>query len=124
MRPVEYCNATRYNSIMIFVRRLIWDTWNVTHIARHNVTPDEVEQVCHGSPMAYEGYEGYEGRIMLIGPTATGRMLGVVLAPEAAGVYYSVTARPASRKECRKYQEDRGDERNDENYAGKEQHHT
>jgi hypothetical protein len=33
---------------MIFIRRLIWDAWNVAHIARHAVVPEEVEQVCHG----------------------------------------------------------------------------
>ena len=33
---------------MIVIRRLIWDSWNITHIARHDVTPDEVEDVCHG----------------------------------------------------------------------------
>ncbi len=34
---------------MIVIRRLIWDSWNVAYIARHEVTSDEVEEVCHGS---------------------------------------------------------------------------
>jgi hypothetical protein len=29
---------------MLFVRRLIWDTWNIAHIARHDVIPEEVEE--------------------------------------------------------------------------------
>ncbi len=28
---------------MIVIRRLIWNSWNIEHIARHDVTPDEVE---------------------------------------------------------------------------------
>ena len=86
---------------MILIRRLICDSWNVDHIARHRVTPDEVEEVCHGTPLVQRSYKG---RIVLLGPTATGRLLAVILAPEGRGVYYPVTARPASRKERALYQ--------------------
>jgi len=34
---------------MIAIRRLRWDAWNIAHIARHAVAPEEVEQVCHGN---------------------------------------------------------------------------
>ena len=57
----------------------MWDTWNVAHIARHQVTPEEVEEVCRG---AYIVREGYKGRVMLIGPTRNSRMLAVILDPE------------------------------------------
>ena len=92
-----------YNRDVIFIRGLTWDVWNVAHIARHDVTPDEVEEVCNGSPVAGRGYGG---RILLVGPSRSGRMLAVVLAPEGNGIYYTITARPASRKERRKYQEE------------------
>ncbi len=88
---------------MTYVRRLIWDTWNVAHIARHAVSPEEVEQVCQGNPV-FE--RGYAGRLRLVGPTRTGRMLGVILAPRGRGVFYPVTARPASRQERRRYGEE------------------
>jgi uncharacterized protein len=87
---------------MAFVRRLIWDAWNVAHIARHQVTPEEVEQTCHGAP---ETLTGKKGRLLLIGPTTAGRMIAAVLEPLGRGVFYPVTARPASRKERRYYQE-------------------
>lgn len=61
---------------MITIRRLIWDDWNIAHIARHDVTPDEVEEVCHGDPMTSQTYKR---RIRVIGPTETGRMLTVIL---------------------------------------------
>jgi len=91
---------------MLSIRSLIWDNWNVPHIAHHNVVPDEVEEVCFGM---YALREGYKGRIMIIGPTKAERMLVVVLDPkEEEGVYYVVTARPADRKERRIYQEEIG----------------
>jgi uncharacterized protein len=91
---------------MLFVRRLIWDTWNIAHIARHDVIPDEVEDVCHGQPVTSETYKG---RIRVVGPTRSHRMLTVILAPtDEPGVYYPVTARPADRKERRSYEQQRG----------------
>ena len=93
---------------MIFVRRLIWDPWNVAHIARHQVTPEEVEQVCHGDPLVQVGKVG---RTLAFGPTHSGRMLTVVLDSEPAeGFYYPVTARPASRRERAIYTLERGGE--------------
>lgn len=92
---------------MISVHVLLWNPGNVAHIGRHNVAPEEVEQVCHG-PFVVR--EAYSGRLMIIGPTLEQRMLTVVLDPEPGrgGVYYPVTARPASRKDRRHYREERG----------------
>ena len=85
---------------------LIWDPWNVAHNARHEVTPDEVEEVCHDDPMTSATYEG---RLRVIGQTLAGRMLTVILAPRNGdGTYYTVTARSASRKERRFYSESQG----------------
>lgn len=85
---------------MIFIRRLIWDSWNTAHIARHDVAPEEAESVCHGDPLVQQGKKG---RLLVIGPTAVGRMLTVVVDPEGDDVYYPVTARPASRRERAMY---------------------
>ena len=92
---------------MIYIRLLIWDTWNVAHIARHQVFPEEVEEVCKGGSVVREGYRG---RIVLIGPAEAGRMLAIVLEGVGDDVYYVVTARPADRKERRVYQEEKGSE--------------
>jgi uncharacterized DUF497 family protein len=90
---------------MLSVRHLIWDTWNVAHIARHRVTPEEVEEVCHGQPITSQTYKG---RLLVVGPTRRRRLLTVILAPTVdAGVYYPVTARPADRKERRRYEQQR-----------------
>ena len=93
---------------MVYVRWLIWDAWNMAHIALHGVAPEEVEEACHGEHITDETYKG---RIRLIGTTAAGRMLTVILAPqEEQGVYYVITARDAGRKERRRYRERRGGE--------------
>lgn len=87
---------------MLFIRRLIWDAWNVGHITRHKVSPEEVEDVCHGESVTSQTYKG---RLRVVGPTAGGRMLTVILAPLNRGVSYPVTARPASAKERERYNE-------------------
>jgi hypothetical protein len=51
---------------MIDIARLIWDDGNVAHIARHNVTPQEVEEACHDKPIKRAGYKK---RIIFIGVT-------------------------------------------------------
>jgi uncharacterized protein len=90
---------------MIYIRRLIWDDWNVGHIARHQVTPDVVEEVCRGAPVISETYRD---RLRVVGPIQGGRVFTVILEPQQEeGVYYVVTARPADRRERRNYQEQR-----------------
>mgnify|MGYP003395305021 CR=1 FL=1 len=93
---------------MLFVSRIIWDDWNVAHIARHDVVPEEVEQVCHGKCAVSETYKG---GLRGVGPTAVGRMLTVILDPENdKGAYYPITARVADRKERKNYSDEVGGE--------------
>jgi uncharacterized DUF497 family protein len=89
---------------MLLISRLLWGSWNVAHIARHEVVPAEVEEVCHGEPLAEQGKKGH---IRLVGPTFQGRVLAIILEREEESSYYMVTARPASRKERRRHQQER-----------------
>lgn len=93
---------------MLVIRRLVWDEWNVAHIARHKVIPNEVEEVCHTDPVIQQGKKG---RSLVFGPTKTGRMLTVVLDPEGEEVYYPVTARPVSKRERAIYAEEKAGEK-------------
>lgn len=96
----------RYNVRMIRVDRLIWDEGNIAHIARHEVTQAEVEEVCHNNPTQLTGHSG---RIMLVGPTNTGRAVSVVLEPEVGKyTWYPVTARSADKKERQFYRLQKG----------------
>ncbi len=101
--------AIQYNALqMIIITRLIWDDWNVNHIALHGVTQIDVEEVCRGNFLTRQTYHG---RLMVIGPNASGNLLSVILAPEGNGQYYVVTARPAAKKERRIYRQTKGDSR-------------
>src|SRR5262245_53142328 len=99
--------ALLYCASMVEIHRLIWDPWNVGHIARHQVTLREVEEVCHPKPLVQQGNIG---RIALVGPTVAGRMLAVILDPQGDGAFYVVTAHPASRKDRALYSREKGDE--------------
>lgn len=93
---------------MVYIRRLVWENGpdgNIEHIARHHVTPEEVEEVCHGQFIVGEAYGG---RFLIIGPTLSGRMLGIILGPirRKKGIYYTVTARPAKKKEIQRYDDE------------------
>lgn len=91
---------------MVTINKLIWDEWNVSHIARHSVKPNEVEEICYGDPLVQQGNKG---RIVLIGPTISGQIIEVVLDPEPnEGVYYVVTAHVASKKDRILYQKTKG----------------
>jgi len=86
---------------MLDIHRLVWDDWKIRHVARNDVQPEQVEEVCNGRPLASETYAG---RIRAVGPTTAGLMLTVMLAPaDEGGVYFVVTARSITRGEWRLY---------------------
>lgn len=99
----------RYNIFVILIEKLIWDAWNISHIARHNVIPDEVEEVCHDLPLVLRGQT--KSRLVLIGPTDTGRVLGIILESKGRGNYYPVTAYDASVSDIALYNRLRGGEK-------------
>jgi len=93
------------------IRSLIWDDWNVPHIARHDVTPEEVEAACKANPMPYR--ESYKNRVMFLGETPAGRVIAIVLGPvpnAQPGTWYPFSARTAHRTERRGYQQWKGDQ--------------
>ena len=81
---------------------LIWDEWNLEHIARHGVTRDEAMEVCGGRFIVLRCYAG---RFIVVGQSADGRAMSIVIEPEDEWKYYVVTARSSSRSERRAYRE-------------------
>jgi uncharacterized DUF497 family protein len=75
-----------------------WDDGNTTHVARHNVKPDEAEQVVLGAslPLKTEERSGEE-RHTELGETSAGRLLVVVWTWRRRKIRV-VTAFPADRK--------------------------
>ena len=90
--------------------RLYWDDWNVEHIGKHRVLATEVEEVASGSPVFFDSYKN---RLLMIGPTAAGRMLTVVIGevPHQPGDYYVFSARSCTRRELRSFDQMRGGEK-------------
>ncbi|MHB8294855.1 MAG: BrnT family toxin [Acidimicrobiales bacterium] len=89
------------------VVELLWDQHNEAHIARHAVTPTEVEDVVFGSATRWEVQTSHRRpRLVALGPTGNGRLLFVVCEmPAATGTSVCVTARPATTREQRFYKE-------------------
>lgn len=85
------------NEIKIIITQLIWDDWNIDHIARHDVAPEEVE-LSFSDPDAIF-LQAKQGRVMILG-RANKRLITTVLnAQEIRGLYYVITARDMSKKE-------------------------
>lgn len=102
-----------YITSMLFIRKLIWDRWNTNHIAKHNITPEEVEGICHNSPLIFQGQQ--KGRLVLIGVTEENRMLSVVLEAKRRGKYYPITAYEPDPSDKKLYARLKGGEDNEEN---------
>jgi hypothetical protein len=90
------------------IRKLIWDYRNIRHIARHNVDPDEVEEVVFGNALPKRGQKGKT--IVLIGETSEGRLLEVPLHNRGEGRYYPITAHDAGHEAKVVYTRERGGE--------------
>jgi uncharacterized protein len=88
---------------MELITTLVWNEANTAHIARHNVTKEEVEQVCYGRFVARETYNN---RYLIVGLTQARRMIAVVLSFRTTETYFVVTARSASKPERRWYQDE------------------
>lgn len=102
-----------YSRCVILIRKLIWDSWNVNHIARHHVVPDEVETLCHGLPVVLRGQQ--KSRLVLIGQTEEKRILGVVLEARGNGKYYPITAYDADSHDTLLFRKLRGGENDETN---------
>lgn len=84
----------------MLIKNLIWDEWNIDHITRHNVRPEEVEQVCKERHLANK-WKNKTYRV--IGKTANGRYLTIFLGPRNNKSYYPITARDSTLREKREY---------------------
>jgi len=86
------------------IERLIWPKDRIEHIARHDVTREEVEQVCFGEPWVLRGKShGRNPVYYVLGQTEAGRHLFCVVIGFPDGNGYPVTARDMTVKEKRRY---------------------
>ena len=86
------------------IRKLIWPDDRIEHIAQHNVTPEEVEEVCFNRPLIQRAKsEGENPVYYILGQTASGRYLFCVVIRFPNGKGYPVTARPMTQNEQRRF---------------------
>lgn len=75
----------------------LWDAGNIDHIALHDISPEEAEQVLENDPIDFPGYiRNGEERINHLGETDAGRILTVVITRRGKSIRV-VTAHPADR---------------------------
>lgn len=96
---------------MIVIKGLDWDdaddpNGNVKHIARHDVTPREVEEVLQSAPVFHRvEADGQNPYFEVIGHTATGRLLeiwGIYYQSEPKGKMWHTATAMDARTEARK----------------------
>jgi hypothetical protein len=78
-----------------------WDEASEAHVARHSVTPDEVEDVLFCRPRLVQA--GPHDTTYVMGTTFAGRYLFVVIAAAGRGGVYVVTAREMTEAERRRF---------------------
>ena len=86
------------------IGEFVWAEDRIDHIARHNVTPKEVEEVCFSRSLVLRAKsEGENPVYYVLGQTLSGRYLFCVVIqfPDSKG--YPVTARPMTKKEKRRF---------------------
>jgi hypothetical protein len=93
LRPLPY---------PLTVSRLVWDEWNIDHIARHRLTVKQVEEVISGP---YRIAEGHSDRWIILGRTGKWRSTFVVIEVYLyeEGKYYVRTAYYPDARQIRKY---------------------
>lgn len=85
------------------IREFEWDDHNIDHIARHRVSPDEVEDVAFDDdPWVRKGRKGTR---YMLGHTIAGRYLFVVYILKNKGVARVITAMDMDEKTRKLYRE-------------------
>ena len=88
------------------IHEIIWPVDRIDHIAAHDVSPQEFEDVCFGYPLVLRSKAlGANPVYHVLGQTIEGRYLLciVILFPDGKG--FPVTARSMTPKEERRYRE-------------------
>jgi hypothetical protein len=85
----------------MYINKLEWDDYRIEHIAKHDVEPYEVWEVCKDT--SHLARREGKNRYRVYGQTAEGRYLFVVLEHIQGGIYKPITARDMTDGEKRNY---------------------
>lgn len=88
------------------IHEFVWREDRIDHIARHGVTPAEVEEACFGKALIQRAKsEGENPVYYVLAQTAAGRYLFCVIIHFPDGKGYPVTAREMTDKEKRRFRQ-------------------
>lgn len=85
----------------MYISKLEWDDYRVKHIAKHDVEPHEVWEVCNDN--SHLARRQGRNRYLVYGQTLDGRHLFVVLEQIEWSVYKPITARNMTDREKRNF---------------------
>ncbi len=87
------------------ISQILWDEESVYHIAKHGISPIEVEEaIFEGNPLILKSRDG---RYIVLSRALSGRYMTIVVAFKLKGRVKMITARDMDEKE-RKYYQRRG----------------
>jgi uncharacterized protein len=88
------------------IHAFVWPDDRIEHIARHGVTPEEVEQACFGRALVQRAKSQGENPVYyVLGRTDASRYLFCVVIRFPDGNGYPVTAREMTDKEKRRFRQ-------------------
>jgi len=87
----------------VAVGEIAWTEETEAHIARHGITPGEVEEAIYTRPRLVA--PGREGTRLVFAETSAGRYLFVVVGQAVDGRDFVVTARDMTAAEKRRFRE-------------------
>jgi hypothetical protein len=93
--------APRRGTLEAVFGEILWTLESEIHIARHSVTPDEVEEALYSRPRLAES--GRDGTRLVYCGTTAGRHLLVVVVVAPDGRDFIVTARDMTEMEKRAF---------------------
>lgn len=97
----------------MIITKIRWSNDRIEHIARHNISPEEVEEAVFGDPcsliqvLKVAERDQRQKIYRLLGVSETGKFITFIFIYEKRGVAYPVTAREMDNKERRRYLERR-----------------
>lgn len=81
-----------------------WNDWNIEHIDKHGVTPQETEEACYNQPVSRKAKQRL---YILYGQTDAGRYLFIVFRYISGDIVYVITARTMTKNEQKYYRKRR-----------------
>ncbi len=92
------------------ITEILWTESDVAHLTRHDVTPEEVEEILAAGPVWRRGRihpQTKRKSLYALGQTEAGRYLFIVLSPRELGRARCVTAMEMDEKARRYYERHR-----------------